>query len=186
MGGNSPADLLSDEEDDQAATHHHHHHHQVITQDDSQTSPHSDQTINRSHSLSPSQTNMTNGIDDGLITTTLHTNKSERENNYRCSSPLSPPSHATQPIMPNKMTLINNLPVSSSSNSAKRLTGTLNRLLSSMANRSNGHHYHHQNGLPSSSPSASSSTMTTTNLVDSTAKEPKTTLELSTQSIESE
>jgi len=84
-------------------------------------------------------------------------------------------------ILPNKINVTTNLPVSSSSNSSKRLTGTLNRLLNSVINRPNGHHYH-QNGL-SSSPSASSSAATT--VVDSTAKEPKISLEMSTQSIES-
>lgn len=186
MGGNSPADLLSDDDEDTTGNHHH----QVITQDDSQTSPHSDQTINPSHSLSPSHINLSNCIDDAPLTTTSNANKSDRENGFRCSPPLSPSSHGAQIVLPNKSTLLSNLPIfssSSSSNSAKRLNGTLNRLLNSITNRSSGHHYNHQNGLSSSSsPSASSSTMTATNVVDSTGKEPKTTLELNTQSIESE
>ena len=150
----------------------------MINHDDSQTSPHSDQTINPSHSRSPSQTGMANGLDD-VSTTTPVPIKAENETDFRCSSPLSPP------IVPNKISIVNpNLTVSSSSSSSngnKRLAGTLNRLLYSAINRPNGHH--HQNGFTSLSPSASSSTTTQ---VDSTAKEPKTTLEMSTPSIESE
>ena len=173
LGGNSPADLLSDDEEIEGTNHRH----SMINHDDSQTSPHSDQTINPSHSRSPSQTGMANGLDD-VSTTTPAPIKAENETDFRCSSPLSPP------IVPNKISIVNpNLSVSSSSssNANKRLAGTLNRLLYSAINRPNGHH--HQNGFASLSPSASSSTTTQ---VDSTAKEPKTTLEMSTPSIESE
>ncbi|CAF1354461.1 unnamed protein product [Rotaria sordida] len=179
MGGNSPADVLTD--DDDGNTNHH-----ITNSVDNQTSPHSDQTVNPSNSLSPTQITITNGIDD-VSTTTPIIIKVEQDNDFHCSSPLSP----SIQTLPNKITITNNLPVSSSSslssNSTKRLTGTLNRLLHSVVNRPNGHHSHplhhlHHNGL-SSSPSASSSTTLTT-LVDLTAKEPKTSLEMSTQSIE--
>ncbi len=169
IGGNSPADVLTDDED--GNTNHH-----IINNGDNQTSSHSDQTVNRSNSLSPSQITITNGIDD-VSTTTPILIKVEHDNDVNCSSPSSP----LIQILPNKINVTTNLPVSSSSNSSKRLTGTLNRLLNSVINRPNGHHYH-QNGL-SSSPSASSSAATT--VVDSTAKEPKISLEMSTQSIES-
>ncbi len=92
--------------------------------------------------------------------------KVEQDNDLNCSSPSPPP--------PNKISIS----ASSSSNASKRLTGTLNRLLHTAINRPNGHHYHHINGV-SSSPSASSSTN------DSTGKEPKLSLEMSTQAIES-
>ena len=132
----------------------------------------------------PAQTTLTNGIDD-VSTTTPAGMKVEHENVFRCSSPMSPTSQVTQPIIPTKITLTTALPVSSSSaNTSKRSIGTLNRLLHSVTSRTNGHSYHHLNG--SSSPSASSSTtITTTPAVDSTAKDPKTSLELTTQSIES-
>jgi hypothetical protein len=171
MGGNSLGDGLSDDDDDGNTNHH------IINNGDNQTSPHSDQTVNPSNSLSPTQLIIGNGIDD-VSTTTPIVIKVEQDNEFNCQSPSSP----SIQTLPNKMTVTTSLPVSSSSNSSKRLTGTLNRLLHSVVNRPNGHHYHH-NGL-SSSPSASSSTTTTT-LVDSTAKEPKTSLEMSTQSIES-
>ena len=173
MGGNSPADLVTDDEEE---THSHHHHHQHRrTNVEHQRSPHSDETVNRSNSLSPSQLTIPNGIDD-VSTTTPVVIKVEQENEFNSSSPSSP---SIQTI-PNKVTLNTNLPGSSSSSSSKRLTGTLNRLLNSVINRPNGHHYH-QNGV-SSSPSASSSA---TNILDSTTKEPKISLEMSTQSIES-
>jgi hypothetical protein len=92
--------------------------------------------------------------------------KVEQENDLNCSSPSSP----SIQTLPNKL--------ASSSTASKRLTGTLNRLLHSAINRPNGHHYHQINGV-SSSPSASSST------IDLTAKEPKISLEMSTQAIES-
>ena len=135
---------------------------------------------------------MTNGMDNvSTTTTTPIIIKVERDNNFHCSSPSS----ASVQTLPNKMTFTTNVPVSSSLNSSRKLTGTLNRLLHSVVNRSNGHHHHHyhhhrqqhphHNGLSSSSsPSASSSTTITT-LIDSIGKEPKTNLEMSTQSIES-
>jgi hypothetical protein len=150
----------------------------MTTNGDNQTSPRSDQTVNPSNSLSPSQLTIGNGIDDISATTPIAI-KIEQDNDFNCPSPSSP----SIQTLPKKITVTTSLPVSSSSNSSKRLTGTLNRLLHSVVNRPNGHHYHH-NGL-SSSPSASSSTTTTTALVDSTAKEPKTSLEMNTQSIES-
>ncbi len=168
IGGNSPADASTDDDDRNT-------NHRIINNGDNQTSPHSDQTINQSNSLSPSQITITNGIDD-VSTTTPIVIKVERDRDFNCSSPTSP----SIQTLPNKMTVTTSLPVSSS-NSSKRLTGTLNRLLNSVVNRPNGHHYH-QNGL-SSSPSASSSATTT--VVDSIAKEPKISLEMSTQSIES-
>jgi len=143
--------------------------HHITNNGDNQTSPHSDQTVNPSNSLSPSQ--ITNGLDD-VSTTTPFVIKVEQDNNFNCSSP-------SIQTLSNKMTVTTSLPVSSS----KRLPGTLNRLLHSVVNRPNGHHYLH-NGL-SSSPSASSSTTITTTPVDSIVKEPKTSLEMSTQSIES-
>jgi hypothetical protein len=164
IGGNSPADILTDDEDDQT--------------NPNETSPHSDQTLNPSHSLSPSQITITNGIDD-VSTTTPIVIKVEQDNDFNSSSPSSP----SIQTLPNKITVTTSLPVSSSSNSNKRLTGTLNRLLHSVINRPNGHHYH-QNGL-SSSPSSSTTTTTTTTVGDGTVKEPKTSLEMSTQSIES-
>jgi hypothetical protein len=112
---------------------------------------------------------------DDVSTTTPIVIKVEQENDFNCSSPTSP----SIQTLPNKITVTTTLPASSS-NSSKRLTGTLNRLLNSVVNRPNGHHYHH-NGL-SSSPLASSSATT---LVDSTAKEPKISIEMSTSSIES-
>jgi len=171
MGGNSPADVLTD--DDDGNTNHH-----ITTNGDNQTSSHSDETVNRSNSLSPSQITITNGMDD-VSTTTPIVIKVEQENDFNCLSPSSP----SIQTLPNKIIVTNNLPVSSSSNSSKRLTGTLNRLLNSVVNRPNGHHYHH-NGL-SSSPSASSSATTTATVVDSAAKEPKISIEMNTQSIES-
>jgi hypothetical protein len=108
--------------------------------------------------------------------------KVEQDNDFNC---LSPSSSSIQ-ALPNKISLTTNVPASSSSSTAsKRLTGTLNRLLHSAINRPNGHHYyHHINGV-SSSPSASSSSTITTAIVDSIAKEPKLSLEMNTQAIES-
>ena len=113
---------------------------------------------------------MNNGLDD---LSTSHLMKNEQENEFHCSSPSSP----SIQTLPNKISAS-----SSTSTASKRLTGTLNRLLQSAINRPNGHHYHHHqsNGV-SSSPSAS----TTTALIDSTAKEPKISLEMSTPAIES-
>jgi hypothetical protein len=169
MGRTSPTDVLTDDDEDGHRNHHR------INNGDNQTSPHSDETVNRSNSLSPSQITITNGMDDVSRTTPMVI-KIEQDNDFNSSSPSSP----SIQTLPNKMTVTNSLPVSSSSNSSKRLTGTLNRLLNSVVNRPNGHHYHH-NGV-SSSPSASSSATT---LVDPTAKEPKISVEMSTQSIES-
>jgi hypothetical protein len=101
--------------------------------------------------------------------------KVEQDNDFNCSSPSSP----LIQTLPNKIS------PSSSSAASKRLTGTLNRLLHSAINRPNGHHYHHHINGVSSSPSASSSTTTTATIVDSTAKEPKISLEMSTPAIES-
>ena len=175
--------MSTDDDDDGGNTNHH-----TTNTGDNQISPNSDQTVNPSNSLSPAQITMTNGMDD-VSTTTPTIVKVERDNGFHC---LSPPSALVQ-TLPNKMTLTTNVPALSSLNSSRKMTGTLNRLLHSAVNRPNGHHhYHHQhqqqqrqhhNGL-SSSPSASSSTTITT-LVDSTAKEPKTNLEMSTHSIES-
>lgn len=170
MGGNSPADVVTDDEDGDAS------HHRI--NGDHQGSPHSDQTINPSNSLSPTPLTIANGMDD-VSTTTHVTIKVEQENDYNSQSPSSP----SIQTLPNKISVPTTMPVSSSSNSTKRLTGTLNRLLNSVVNRPNGHHHIHHNGV-SSSPSASSSTTLST-LVDSTAKEPKANLEMSTQSIES-
>lgn len=167
IGGNSPADPMSDDEEEN----HHHHHHRRINIEHGR-SPHSDETVNRSNSLSPLPLIITNGVDD-LPTTTPVAVKVEQENEFNSSSPPSP---SIQPI-PNKMSVTTSLPGSSSA--SKRLTGTLNRLLNSVINRPNGHHYH--NGV-SSSPSASSSATT---IIDSTSKEPKISMEMSTQSIES-
>ena len=174
MGGNSPADVLSDDDDNGPNLH-------ISNDDDDQTSPrrssasdyNNNQTTNPRNCLSPSsQTKAINGLDDVSTTTVI---KVEQENDFNCSSPASP----SIQTLPTKISAS-----SSSSAASKRLTGTLNRLLHSAINRPNGHHYnHHINGL-SSSPSASSSS-TTTALVDSTAKEPKITLEMSTQAIES-
>ena len=157
--------------------------HQLNISGDGQASSHSDQTIDQSHSLSPSQLTIANGNDD-VSTTTPVAIKLEQDRDFNCPSPSSPTSHVPQQNLASKATGATNLPISSSSN--KRLTGTLNRLLNSVINRPNGHHYHHLNGS-SSSPSASSSTATTAaaNALDSTAKEPKTSLEMSTPSIES-
>ena len=160
----SPTDGLSDDDDEDVPRN------LRISNGDNQTSPHSNETVNRSNSLSPSQ--ITNGMDDVSTTTPLVV-KHEHENDFNSSSPSSPPLQA----IPTKTTITNNLPVSSSSNASKRLTGTLNRLLNSVVNRPNGHHYHH-NGVSSSSASSSA-------LVDPTAKEPKISVEMSTQSIES-
>ncbi|CAF3445406.1 unnamed protein product [Rotaria sp. Silwood1] len=173
IGGNSSADVLTDDDDDGNTNHH------ITNNGDNQTSPHSDQTVNPSNSLSPTHITITNGMDD-VSTTTPIIIKVEQDNDFHCSSPSSP----SIQTLPNKINVATSLSVSSSSNSTKRLTGTLNRLLHSVVNRPNGHHSHHlhHNGL-TSSPSASSSTTITT-LVDSTAKEPKTSLEMSTQSIE--
>lgn len=66
---------------------------------------------------------------------------------------------------------------SSSSAASKRLTGTLNRLLNSAINRPNGQHYHNN-------PLASSSNVSQT-IIDSAANEPKASLEMNTQAIES-
>lgn len=154
--------------------------HQLNISGDGQASSHSDQTIDQSHSLSPSQLTIANGNDD-VSTTTPVAIKLEQDRDFSCPSPSSPTSHVPQQNLASKATGATTLPGSSSSN--KRLTGTLNRLLNSVINRPNGHHYLHLNGS-SSSPSASSSTATA-NALDSTAKEPKTSLEMSTQSIES-
>lgn len=182
MGGNSPADVLTDEEDSGQNLH-------ISNDDEGQTSPqrfsasdyNNNQTSHLNNSLSPSsQTKVMNGT-DSVSTTTKSLMKAEQENDCNYSSSPSSPSIQT---LPNKISITTNLPVSSSSSAAgKRLTGTLNRLLHSAINRPNGHHYHHINGV-SSSPSASSSATTTLG-VDSTAKEPKTTLEMSTAAIES-
>ncbi|CAF0839432.1 unnamed protein product [Rotaria sp. Silwood1] len=184
MGGNSPADVLTDEDDSRPNLH-------ISNDDEGQTSPHrfsasdynNNQTTNPNHCLSPSsQTKTLNGIDN-VSTTTTTVIKVEQDNdcNYS-SSPSSPPPIQT---LPNKISVTTSLPASSSSSTAgKRLTGTLNRLLYSAINRPNGHHYyHHINGV-SSSPSASSSSTATTLVVDSTAKEPKTSLEMTTPAIE--
>jgi hypothetical protein len=121
--------------------------------------------------LSPlSQTKPINGLDDVSTTTVI---KFEQDNELNSLSPSSP----------SIQTLPNKISASSSSTASKRLTGTLNRLLHSAINRPNGHHYHHHINGVSSSPSASSSTTTT--IVDSIAKEPKLSLEMSTQAIES-
>ncbi|CAF3390342.1 unnamed protein product [Rotaria socialis] len=183
MGGNSPADILTDDddddddndEDDDGNTNHHR-----TNNGNNQANPHSDQTVNPSNSLSPVQMTITNSMND-VSTTTPVIIKVEQDNDFHCSSPSSP----SIQTLPTKMIVATSLPVSSSSNSTKRLTGTLNRLLNSVVNRPNGHqyHHHHHNGV-SLSPSASSSTTTTTTLADSTAKEPKISLEMSTQSIE--
>lgn len=174
MGGNSPQDVMSD--DDENGPHLH-----ISNEDDidEQTSPHrssasdynnNHQTSNASNCLSPSlQTRMNNGLDE---LTNNHLMKNEQENEFHCSSPSSP----SIQTLPNKISAS-----SSTSTASKRLTGTLNRLLHSAINRPNGHHYHHQSNGLSSSPSAS----TTTALIDSTAKEPKISLEMSTQAIES-
>jgi hypothetical protein len=167
MSRTSPNDMLTDDDEDRPRNHH------IINNSDNQTSPHSDETVNRSNSLSPSQITITNGIDD-VSTTTPMVIKIEQDNDFNSSSPSSP---SVQTI-PNKVTVTHSLPVSSSSNSSKRLTGTLNRLLNSVVSRPNGHHYHH-NGVSSSSTASSSA------LVDPTAKEPKISVEMSTQSIES-
>ena len=169
IGGNSPADPLSDDEEE---NHHHHHHLHRRTNLEHRRSPHSDETVNRSNSLSPLPLNIANGVDD-LSTPTPVVVKVEQENEFNSSSPPSP---SIQTI-PNKVTVTTSLPGSSSA--SKRLTGTLNRLLNSVINRPNGHHYH--NGV-SSSASASSSATT---IIDSTTKEPKISMEMSTQSIES-
>lgn len=175
MGNHSPADVLSDDEENGGNLH-------ISNGDEDdddgeQTSPHdlsasdynNNQTIN---GFSPrSQTKAHNGLDDMSSSTTVI--KVEQENEFNCSTP-SPPS--TQ-------TLTNKNSLASSSAASKRLTGTLNRLLHSAINRPNGHHYHHPSNGVSSSPSASSSSATV--LVDSTAKEPKTSLETNTQAIES-
>jgi hypothetical protein len=172
MGGNSPADGLSDDDDVNGPNLH-----ISNDDDDDQRSPHrssasdynNNQTTNPTNCLSPSsQTKAINGLDDLSSTTTVI--KVEQENDFNCSSPSSP----------SIQTLPNKISASSSSAASKRLTGTLNRLLHTAINRPNGHHYHHHINGVSSSPSASSSA-----LVDSTAKEPKTSLEMSTQAIES-
>ncbi|CAF1950404.1 unnamed protein product [Rotaria magnacalcarata] len=180
MGGNSPADVLTDEEDSGQNLH-------ISNDDDGQTSPrrfsasdyNNNQTTNSNNCLSPSsQTKIINGTDN-VSTTTTNVIKVEQENDFNYSS--SPSSPSIQ-MLPNKISITTSLPASSSS-AGKRLTGTLNRLLHSAINRPNGHHYHpHVNGV-SSSPSASSSA-TTTLAVDSTAKEPKTSLEMTTAAIE--
>ena len=132
MGRKSPTDELSDDDDGNT-------NHRVINHDnDDETSPHSDQIRNSSNSLSPSHITITNGMDD-VSTTTPIVIKVEQDNDFNCSSPSSP----SIQTLPNKVSVTTSLPVSSSSNSNKRLTGTLNRLLHSVVNRPNGHHYHH-------------------------------------------
>lgn len=172
MGGNSPNDGLSDDDDENGP-----HLHISNEDDDGPPSPHrssasdynNNQTSNPSNCFSPSMpTRMNNGLDD---LSTSNAVKNEQDNEYHCSSPSSP----SIPTLPTKIS------ASSSSTASKRLTGTLNRLLHSAINRPNGHHYHHQTNGVSSSPSAS----TTTALIDSTTKEPKISLEMSTQAIES-
>ena len=172
MGGNSPNDVLSDDDDENGQ-----HLHISNEDDDGPTSPHrssasdynNNQASNPSNCFSPSmQTRMNNGLDD---LSTSNAVKNEQENEYHCLSPSSP----------SIQTLPTKISASSSSTASKRLTGTLNRLLHSAINRPNGHHYHHQTNGVSSSPSAS----TTTALIDSTTKEPKISLEMSTQAIES-
>lgn len=105
--------------------------------------------------------------------------KAEQDNDLNYSS--SPSSPSVQ-VLPNKTSVTTSLPVSSSSSTAgKRLTGTLNRLLHSAINRPNGHNYQPRiNGV---SPLPSSST--TALVVDSSVKEPKTSLEMTTTAIES-
>jgi hypothetical protein len=174
MGSNSPGDVLSDDDDDNGGPNLH-----ISNEDDDdQTSPHrssasdynNNQTTNPTNCLSPSsQTKPMNGLDDVSTTTVI---KVEQDNDFNCSSPSSP----SIQTLPTK--------ISASSSSSKRLTGTLNRLLHSAINRPNGHHYHHHVNGVSSSPSAASSSTTTIN-VDSTVKEPKISLEMSTQAIES-
>jgi len=178
MGGNSPADVLTDDDDNGPNL-------RISNDDDDQTSPHrssasdynNNQTPNPANCLSPSsQTKPINGLDD-ISTTTTTVIKVEQDNDFNCSSPSSP----SIQTLPNKISAS-----SSSSAASKRLTGTLNRLLHSAINRPNGHNYHHHINGVSSSPSASSSTTTTTTInVDSTVKEPKISLEMSTQAIES-
>lgn len=178
-GGNSPADVLTDEDDSGPNLH-------ISNDDEGPTSPHrfstsdynNNQTTNPNNCSSPrSQTKPINGIDNVSTTTVI---KVEQENDFNYSSSPSSPSIQT---LPNKIPVTTSLPASSST-AGKRLTGTLNRLLHSAINRPNGHHYHHSANGVSSSPSASSSS--TTNLVvDSTAKEPKTSLEMTTPAIES-
>jgi len=168
----SPTDGLTDDDDDDDNLRQRR---LIISQVDNQTSPRSDQTMNRSISLSPSQTIVNNGIDDMMANQTAV--KLEHDNELNCSSPSSP---SIQPLT-SKVAVTASLPISSS-NPSKRSLNTLNRLLNSIVNRPNGHHYH-QNGLTSSA--STSSSLATTTLVDSSAKEPKASLETSTQSIES-
>ncbi|CAF0984690.1 unnamed protein product [Rotaria sordida] len=185
MGDNSPADVLTDEDDSGQNLH--------ISHDDddddgNQTSPHrfsasdynNNHQTNSNNCVSPSsQTKILNGIDNVSTTTTTTVIKVEQDNDCNYSSSPSSPSIQT---LPNKISVTTSLPVSSSSSIAgKRLTGTLNRLLHSAINRPNGHHYHHHVNGVSSSPSASS---TTTLVADSTAKEPKISLEMTTPAIE--
>lgn len=118
-----------------------------------------------------------NSTDDG---STANAVKVEQENDFHCSSPSRSPSRQN---ISSKVAISTNL-LASSSSANKRLTGTLNRLLHSVVNRPNGHHYHHLNGL-SSSPSASSSTATTALPIDSSGKDGKLALEMTTAAIES-
>lgn len=138
---------------------------------------HQQQSINRSDSLSPLQMSAINSTDDG---STANAVKVEQENDFHCSSPSRSPSRQN---ISSKVAISTNL-LASSSSANKRLTGTLNRLLHSVVNRPNGHHYHHLNGL-SSSPSASSSTATTALPIDSSGKDGKLALEMTTAAIES-
>ncbi|UJR16287.1 hypothetical protein I4U23_003193 [Adineta vaga] len=168
-GGGSPLDEVTDDEDNGPNLH-------ISNDEENQESPprlstsdyNNNQRMNPNHCLSPSlQMKNLNGLDD-VSTTTTNVIKVEQDNDFHSSSPSSS----------NKISLGANLSASSST-ASKRLTGTLNRLLQSAINRPNGHHYNqHVNGI-SSSPSASSSSV-----VDTTAKEPKISLEMNTQTIE--
>lgn len=97
MGGNSPADVLSDDDDNGPNLH-------ISNDDDDQTSPHrssasdynNNQTTNPTNCLSPSsQTKAINGLDNVSTTTVI---KVEQENDFNCSSPSSPSIQA----LPNK------------------------------------------------------------------------------------
>ncbi|CAF0994422.1 unnamed protein product [Adineta ricciae] len=170
-GGGSQIDEASDDDDNGPSLH-------IFNDEDNQESTlrlstsdyNNNQRTNSNHRLSPSsQLKSINGLDDVSTTTTTNMTKGEQDNDFHSSSPAS---------SSNKTSLGTALPASSSM-ASKRLTGTLNRLLQSAINRPNGHNYHqHVNGI-SSSPSASSSS-----IVDSAGKEPKVSLEMNTQAIE--
>ena len=189
IGGNSPNDVLTDEDDSDPHLH-------ISNDDETQRSPHrfsssdynNNQTTNSNNCSSPPlQSKSINSIDNVLTATTTTTTttpriKVEQDNDFNCPSPLSP----SIQTLPNKIFVTTNTPSSSSvTATGKRLTGTLNRLLHSAINRPNGHHYHHYINGVSSSPSTSASSSSTTAIIDSTSKEPKTSLEMTTQAIES-